>query len=219
MQKPVLKKSSFYHTLKQHPIRKKTYFYSNNISPNLSPQLSSINPSNNQLLKQTAAGLCISLAAFGQLIFSSPSFALEIDTVSPSTITESARPLPEQSFDKGKIWLLLVGGAASLLALTIQIENFEFLFPAISSANKAMSSYRERVKNQEEEEKKVQQLQRIDKAVEAGLRQASAKKIVPQTSDLNQNGGMDKQEDLNEERIKQLEEEVNKRKKEQQEVS
>lgn len=54
----------------------------------------------------------------------------------------AAKPLKEAEVNKGKVWLLLCGGAAGLFAATVLLENNEKFFPAISRANQAMQEYR-----------------------------------------------------------------------------
>ena len=55
---------------------------------------------------------------------------------------QAAKPLKEAEVNKGKIWLLLCGGAAGLFAATVLLENNEKFFPAIARANQAMQEYR-----------------------------------------------------------------------------
>lgn len=53
-----------------------------------------------------------------------------------------ARPLPKQAFDKGRVWLVFIGGAASLFLVTVAAENNEAWFPAIARANAVMAARR-----------------------------------------------------------------------------
>ena len=66
-----------------------------------------------------------------------------LQTVTAADAVASARPLAAQPVRKGKVWLLLAGGAAALFGGTIALENNEQLFPAIARANKAMARSRE----------------------------------------------------------------------------
>lgn len=59
-------------------------------------------------------------------------------TVSPQMATQMAKPLPKQEADKGKVWALLIGGAAVLFGATLVAENKSGWFPAVSRANEAM---------------------------------------------------------------------------------
>ena len=62
--------------------------------------------------------------------------------MAPSSATEAAKALQQQPVDKGKIWLLFLGGAVTLFGGTVLLENVEALFPAISRSNKLMSDSR-----------------------------------------------------------------------------
>eukprot|EP01025_Chloroclados_australasicus_P023269 TRINITY_DN2363_c1_g1_i1.p2 TRINITY_DN2363_c1_g1~~TRINITY_DN2363_c1_g1_i1.p2 ORF type:complete len:228 (-),score=29.70 TRINITY_DN2363_c1_g1_i1:223-906(-) len=182
-------------------------------------------------LRVSTAGICLSVFTIGQILLGPTAKALDIDTVSAGAALQQAKAIPQQQFDKGKIWLLLVGGAAMLLFATIQIENVEFLFPAITSANKAMASYREREKKQLQELEKVKleekQMKRIDAAVEAGMRQASLKqqeKIQQEEAQQQVSNSVDgnlnqQPDDQKSEQIRQIEEELERRKRQQQQVS
>lgn len=64
-------------------------------------------------------------------------------TVSPEQATASARPLPKQQVNKGKVWLIFVLGAASLFGAAVVMENNASFFPAISRANRAMATARQ----------------------------------------------------------------------------
>eukprot|EP01024_Parvocaulis_polyphysoides_P015318 TRINITY_DN16679_c0_g1_i1.p2 TRINITY_DN16679_c0_g1~~TRINITY_DN16679_c0_g1_i1.p2 ORF type:complete len:237 (+),score=42.33 TRINITY_DN16679_c0_g1_i1:179-889(+) len=192
-------------------------------------------------LRTNIAGIVLSVATVGQICFALPSFA-QIETVSADSAVQTAKAIPEQQFDKGKIWLLLVGGAASLLFLTIQVENVEQLFPAISSANKAMQTYRQREKEQTKQVEKVaqeeKQMKRIDAAVEAGMRQAKMRQQQQQQQQSQQQQQQYEQQltsqaetensdgkqtplksDSNKEQIQRLEDELERRRQQQQEVS
>eukprot|EP01023_Acetabularia_acetabulum_P033365 TRINITY_DN3122_c0_g1_i2.p1 TRINITY_DN3122_c0_g1~~TRINITY_DN3122_c0_g1_i2.p1 ORF type:complete len:231 (+),score=36.89 TRINITY_DN3122_c0_g1_i2:77-769(+) len=186
-------------------------------------------------IRRSIAALLITVATAGQLYLALPSTAIE--TVSADTAVQTAKAIPVQQFDKGKIWLLLVGGAASLLFATIQVENVEMFFPAISSANKAMDTYRDREKERAQQVQKMvkeeKQMQRIDAAVEAGMRQAREKQqqkqqlqqqqeMPAQLNIENQNVAGSKtsnQDDSDSKQINELEEELEKRRQQQQEVS
>ena len=50
-----------------------------------------------------------------------------------------AKPLPKQGVKKAKVWAIFVGGAVSIFAATILLENNGTLFPAIKKANVASS--------------------------------------------------------------------------------
>ncbi|KAJ9510138.1 hypothetical protein QJQ45_015619 [Haematococcus lacustris] len=67
----------------------------------------------------------------------------QLRTVSPSQITQYAKSLPKQQVDKGRVWTVVVGGAAILFGATVLAENNEAWFPAISRANKAVKMSRE----------------------------------------------------------------------------
>lgn len=64
-------------------------------------------------------------------------------TVPASSVTEYAKPMKKQYIDKGKVWLVFVGGAALLFMTTVLAENNEKWFPAIARANKAMQDVQE----------------------------------------------------------------------------
>jgi len=67
-----------------------------------------------------------------------------LQTVPASQITNYAAPLPKSDkLDKGKVWIVVIGGAAALFATTLLAENNEAWFPAISKANRAMAKSRE----------------------------------------------------------------------------
>lgn len=70
-------------------------------------------------------------------------FAVVSQTVTASEAVSSARPIAAQTVHKGRVWLLLGGGAAVLFGSTVVVENNEQFFPAISKANKAMKRSRE----------------------------------------------------------------------------
>jgi len=53
-----------------------------------------------------------------------------------------ARALPKQQIDKGKVWVVFIGSAASLFILTVLSENNSAWFPAIARANAAMAAAR-----------------------------------------------------------------------------
>lgn len=56
-----------------------------------------------------------------------------------------AKPLPKQeNIDKGKVWTVFIGGAASLFLVTVAAENNKSWFPAIARANEAMALARKR---------------------------------------------------------------------------
>ncbi|GFH09311.1 uncharacterized protein HaLaN_04421, partial [Haematococcus lacustris] len=73
-------------------------------------------------------------------------------TVSPSQITQYAKSLPKQQVDKGRVWTVVVGGAAILFGATVLAENNEAWFPAISRANKAVKMSREAQKARERQQ-------------------------------------------------------------------
>ena len=56
----------------------------------------------------------------------------------PATVTEAAKALPKQQFDKNKVWLILLGGAAGLFGLTVLLESQSGLFPAITRSNQLL---------------------------------------------------------------------------------
>eukprot|EP00775_Hariotina_reticulata_P012243 gene12243-12380_t len=51
-----------------------------------------------------------------------------------------ARALPKQQIDKGKVWVVFIGSAASLFIMTVLAENNSSWFPAIAKANAAMAA-------------------------------------------------------------------------------
>jgi hypothetical protein len=60
-------------------------------------------------------------------------------------VTQMAKPLPKQDhIDKGRVWLVFIGGAASLFVGTVLVENNAAWFPAISRANAAMAQTKKR---------------------------------------------------------------------------
>lgn len=68
-----------------------------------------------------------------------------MQTVTASEALQAAKPLKGGPVvNKGKVWLLLCGGAAGLFAATVIAENNSKLFPAIARANQAMQDYRDR---------------------------------------------------------------------------
>jgi hypothetical protein len=67
--------------------------------------------------------------------------SLLMQTLSPSEAMQRAKPLTQQRpVNKGKVWLLLCGGAAGLFAATLLVENWAGLFPAVARANQAMAA-------------------------------------------------------------------------------
>lgn len=62
----------------------------------------------------------------------------DLPMVSPSEVTAAAKPLAKQPVQKGKVWLLLAGGSATLFAATVLLERSK-VFPAIAKANEAMT--------------------------------------------------------------------------------
>ena len=56
-----------------------------------------------------------------------------------------AKPLPKQGVKKGKVWAIFIGGAVSIFATTVLLENNERLFPAIKKANVASQMARQRM--------------------------------------------------------------------------
>lgn len=86
-----------------------------------------------------AARTLAAAAAAAVLLVGCPSAALaELQTVPADQMTQMARPLAKQPTNKGRIWLLIVLGAASLFGTTVVLENNGAWFPAISRANRAM---------------------------------------------------------------------------------
>lgn len=81
------------------------------------------------------------------LLYSSPTpaFCSSLQTVPVAQMTQMAKPLPKQEYiDKGKVWTIFIGGAASLFAITVAAENNKSWFPAIARANEAMAIARKR---------------------------------------------------------------------------
>jgi hypothetical protein len=66
-----------------------------------------------------------------------------MQTVTASEAMQAAKPLKEAEVNKGKVWLLLCGGAAGLFVTAVIAENNDKLFPAIARANQAMQEYRQ----------------------------------------------------------------------------
>ena len=52
--------------------------------------------------------------------------------------TQTAKALPKQAFDKNKVWLILLGGAAGLFGITLAVESQSGLFPAIARSNQML---------------------------------------------------------------------------------
>ncbi len=68
---------------------------------------------------------------------------LAAQTVPASQVTQMAKPLQKhEDVQKGKIWLLFIGGAAGLFITTVLLENNKGLFPAIARANEALAKTR-----------------------------------------------------------------------------
>jgi hypothetical protein len=67
-----------------------------------------------------------------------------------SEAMQAAKPLSAtEPVNKGKVWLLLCGGAAGLFALAVLTENNESFFPAIARANQALAEQRKRVSEED----------------------------------------------------------------------
>lgn len=69
-----------------------------------------------------------------------------MQTVTAGQAMDQAQPMQARPYDKGKVWLVLIGGATGLFALTVAAENSSSLFPAISRANQAMKSTSDKVR-------------------------------------------------------------------------
>ena len=77
-----------------------------------------------------------------------------MQTVTAEQALKAAKPLAQPDIiDKDKVWLIIVGGAASLFILVWLIENLTNFFPAISRANKAMSARRDYYEQQDAEQR------------------------------------------------------------------
>ena len=63
-----------------------------------------------------------------------------VQTVAPSAVTDSAKPLAQPKVDKGRVWLIFLVGAGGLFAGTVLLENNESLFPAIAKSNKVLAA-------------------------------------------------------------------------------
>jgi putative intracellular protease/amidase len=75
-----------------------------------------------------------------------------LQTVSTSEALQAAKPLTQsQAVEKGKVWILLCGGAAGLFAATLLLENQSKLFPAIARANQAMAAARKKPGTEEDD--------------------------------------------------------------------
>ncbi|KAG2435208.1 hypothetical protein HXX76_007291 [Chlamydomonas incerta] len=113
----------------------------------------------------------------------------EMQVVSAQQATQMAKPLPKQTFDKGRVWTVVIGSAAALFVGTVLLENNPALFPAISRANQAMKEATKRMQEMEERQKKEAEVlalrqkefdtqQRSAAAVEQGLKAAKAKVLA-----------------------------------------
>ncbi|KAK9790548.1 hypothetical protein WJX73_010237 [Symbiochloris irregularis] len=90
-----------------------------------------------QKLARQGIALSLALLAFG----CAPECSA-LETVAPSEALAAARPLPQNpKVDKGRVWLVFVGGAVTLFGGTVLLERFEGLFPAIAKANKVLAGY------------------------------------------------------------------------------
>ncbi|CAD7700992.1 unnamed protein product [Ostreobium quekettii] len=96
------------------------------------------------------AGVVGTVVAGALLLSPQAAVADMIETVAPSTMAEYAKPLPQETVDKGRVWLFLVLGATGLFLGTVALENVEGFFPAIAKANKAMARSRAGEYEQEE---------------------------------------------------------------------
>lgn len=67
-----------------------------------------------------------------------------MQTVPVSQVTQMAKALPKPQIEKGKVWAVFIGGAASLFIVTVAAENNKSWFPAIARANAAMAVARKR---------------------------------------------------------------------------
>lgn len=72
-----------------------------------------------------------------------------VQTVPASQIQQYAREINKQPVNKGKLWGVIVGGAASLFLLTVAVENYEGWFPAIARANKFMAMNKRKMQAEE----------------------------------------------------------------------
>ncbi len=107
--------------------------------------------------QQTASQVAAATAAALVLSASSPCLPpahADIQTVTPTQMTQMARALPKQQADKGKVWTLFLGGAGLLFVGTVVAENNEKWFPAISRANKALQMNRDAQQKAEQAQKK-----------------------------------------------------------------
>ncbi|PNW86450.1 hypothetical protein CHLRE_02g086850v5 [Chlamydomonas reinhardtii] len=139
-------------------------------------------------------GRALRIAAAGVLasglVWMSPDVAhAEMQVVSAAQVTQMAKPLPKQSFDKGRVWTVFIGSAVTLFGATVLVEQNASWFPAISRANQAMKDATKRLQEMEEREKKeaevlalrqkeFDQQQRSAAAVEEGLKAAKAKVLA-----------------------------------------
>lgn len=60
-----------------------------------------------------------------------------LQTVPAAQVTSMARALEKPVIDKGRVWIVFIGGAAALFGATLLLENNPAFFPSISKANKA----------------------------------------------------------------------------------
>jgi hypothetical protein len=88
---------------------------------------------------------------------------LWVQVVSGSDALNQAQPLKStEPVNKGKVWLLLCGGAAGLFVATLLIENNTAWFPAIARANVQMTSSREQEESDQETDAGADISQAID---------------------------------------------------------
>lgn len=58
-----------------------------------------------------------------------------LQTVAPQQMLQMAKPMAKPQVDKGRVWVVFVGGAALLFGSTLVLEDRSGWFPAISKAN------------------------------------------------------------------------------------
>eukprot|EP00198_Chlamydomonas_reinhardtii_P012601 XP_001701938.1 predicted protein [Chlamydomonas reinhardtii] len=113
-------------------------------------------------------GRALRIAAAGVLasglVWMSPDVAhAEMQVVSAAQVTQMAKPLPKQSFDKGRVWTVFIGSAVTLFGATVlEMEEREKKEAEVLALR----------------QKEFDQQQRSAAAVEEGLKAAKAKNFV-----------------------------------------
>ncbi|WPT13376.1 hypothetical protein PSENEW3_00001217 [Picochlorum sp. SENEW3] len=133
--------------------------------------------------KRRVLSALMALVACGVMDMSTlnmPAAAAEYDSTTYEQMQSKAKPFKKQEVNKGRIWLLFVLGASSLFGVTVLVENNSAWFPAIAKANKAMQASMKAMEEQEKLaamqllENEIQEKDRLENAVLAGIQQASS---------------------------------------------